>query len=721
MTSSAPGHAPQPPVPLAISSSISRWCARLSLGGIALMLAIQTLSPGSPGILGDSPMPAGSAIVLGSLGAAVLAALRGRTRLARTVGLASILLAAPLMLVAGATLTGVADGALGAAAGHGWRPVGHAATVHLLLGVALLATLVPSHRLVLPRMIGLAAGLLAPLVSLSVQVVRGEGYALLPGVVPLTAAVAIATLLTTFAIAALGLDRWPIRTLLQHPSDLALVGRLLPFVLLVPFVAPSVVALARTIELDERATIVLATLLPMLGLCGLLAVTVRGQRRLLGEIESRKQQLLTVLDGLPIAVMVRAQDGTLLHRNPGTEDFLTRLGVGPEAIHGSASDLMAHIEVVDEDERPYVREKLPVVSAIRDGRSHDATVGFALPHRGYAWYSVRAAPTPLTDGSMGTIVTLDDITEQLEARRHIRVAERSSRLTFEHAPIGVAILAPGGELLRANTALCDLLGYPDHEHLVTAGIGAALLAGDREDPARDLLAGLPDGRQRHRVERQLPHHDGHRVPTELSIALVRDDQDRPLHLIVQVVDLSERRALEAELRAAASHDPLTGLVNRRALAERLQAAQTRQERDGTDIGLLFIDLDRFKTINDNYGHETGDRLLIEVGRDLLTATRRSDTVCRMGGDEFVILCTPIDGTAGLHDILDRLEVIQPAVEVTGVSVTVGHSVGAVLVGPDEDLDAALRRADTQMYLRKRASDDPALEVAPQRQGTARIR
>ncbi|MEX0835598.1 MAG: diguanylate cyclase, partial [Nitriliruptor sp.] len=548
------------------------------------------------------------------------------------------------------------------------------------------------------------------LAPLTAHAFAHPGDALHTGVAPVTGAAA--TLLTTFAIAGLGHDRWPIRALVRHPSDRTQVGRLLPFVLVVPFVAPLAVALARALGLGERPTIVLATLLPMLGLVGLSTITFLGHHRLKGEIETRDQQLLTILDGLPLAVMLRAPDGTLLHANPGAEAFVARLGVGVDAIHGSASDLMAHVEVVDEDERPYDRERLPVVSAIRDGRSHDATVGHGLPEGGYAWYSVRAAPTPLADGSTGTIVTLDDITEQQDARLRITVAERSSRLTFEHAPIGVAVLAPSGELLRANSALCDLLGYPDHEHLVTAGIGAALLAEDHEDPSRDLLAGLPDGRARVRVERQLPHHDGHRLPTELSIALVRDDQDRPLHLIIQVVDLSERRALEAELRAAASHDPLTGLVNRRALAERLQVAQARRERDGTDIGLLFIDLDRFKTINDSYGHETGDRLLMEMGRGLLTATRRSDTVCRMGGDEFVILCTPIDGTAGLQDVLDRVEVIQPAVEVAGSLVTVGHSVGAVLIGPDEDLDAALHRADAEMYVRKRASDDPVLEIVP---------
>ncbi|MCC5948797.1 MAG: diguanylate cyclase [Nitriliruptoraceae bacterium] len=567
------------PVARVISAMTARWCAGVALAIVVLVQTVEALPAGSLPSAVDSSMTAGSAFLLVLLIGAVLAVLRGRLGLARAAGLVTVVLGTGLVVIAALELAGVPE-----MAGSSWRPAGHAATVHTLLGVALLATMRPSARLAPVRLVGLAIGAVAPLVSLSVHVVHGEGYALLPGVAPMSVTGAIATLLATCAIAALDPDRWPMRGLLRHRSDLVLVGRLLPFVLVVPFIAPLVVALARATGLDERPTIVLATLLPMLALCGLLAVTVRSHHGLLEEIEIRERQLVTALDGLPIAVMVRGPDGVLRHLNPGAEAFVARLGVGPDAIRGSASELMAHVEVVDEHGRPYDREQLPVVSAIRDGRRHDATVGHALPEGGYAWYSVRAAPLPLSDGTTGTIVTLDDVTE--------------------------------------------------------------------------------------------------------------------------------RHNLQAELRAAASHDALTGLVNRRALAERLGAAQARRTRDGADIGVLFLDLDQFKAVNDTYGHETGDRLLVEVGRELLAVTRRSDTVCRMGGDEFVILCTPIDGARGLQDVLERLEAVRPQVETPAGVVGVGHSVGAVLVEPGEDLDAALRRADAQMYVRKRGSDDPVLEDAP---------
>lgn len=489
-------------------------------------------------------------------------------------------------------------------------------------------------------------------------------------------------------------------------SDRSAAGRELPVALVIACTtAAAVVVTARILDLPGRPTIVLA-LLPLVGLGGLTALMLRGNRRLLDAIEVREQQLTTVLDGLPIAAMVRAPDGTLVHCNAGTEAFVERLGVDLQAIRGSASELMAHVEVVDVHERPYERERLPVVSAVRDGGTHDAIVGHGLPAGGYAWYSVRAAPLPLTDGSLGTIVTLDDVTEQQEARLRITLAERSARLTFEHAPIGVAVIGPDGVLLRSNAALHDLLGHADHEQLAAAGIGTVILTDALVDPTSERRTGLLSSAERVRVERDLPHADGHLLPTELSIALVRDDQDRPLHLIVQVVDLSARRALEAELRAAASHDPLTGLVNRRALADRLRAAQARRDRDGRDLALLFIDLDRFKAVNDEHGHETGDRLLVEVARGLVDATRRSDTVCRLGGDEFVVLCHPIDGEGGLRDVVDRLQAVRPLVEVAGSTVEVGSSIGAVLVDPDEDLDTALRRAVAAMYRRKRTATVP---------------
>ncbi len=147
-------------------------------------------------------------------------------------------------------------------------------------------------------------------------------------------------------------------------------------------------------------------------------------------------------------------------------------------------------------------------------------------------------------------------------------------------------------------------------------------------------------------------------------------------------------------------------------------AQERRARAGGDIGLLYFDLDRFKLVNDTYGHDVGDRVLIEMGRRLLEveATREIDTVCRIGGDEFVVLCASIDGAGWLRDLVDRLVSMPPmTVAVNGVPIAVAApgSVGSILVEPGEDLDLALRRADAAMYQTKRRQS-PSLQAAGRR-------
>jgi diguanylate cyclase (GGDEF)-like protein len=135
----------------------------------------------------------------------------------------------------------------------------------------------------------------------------------------------------------------------------------------------------------------------------------------------------------------------------------------------------------------------------------------------------------------------------------------------------------------------------------------------------------------------------------------------------------------------------------------LSVAQQRRAGGAGDIGLLYVDLDDFKSINDTYGHDVGDRVLIEAGQRLLAATRDLDTVCRIGGDEFVVLCAPIDGVGGLRDLVDRLGAMPPlTVLVRGEPVTVAESIGSIIVEPGEDIDAALSRADTAMYRAKRS-------------------
>jgi diguanylate cyclase (GGDEF)-like protein len=166
----------------------------------------------------------------------------------------------------------------------------------------------------------------------------------------------------------------------------------------------------------------------------------------------------------------------------------------------------------------------------------------------------------------------------------------------------------------------------------------------------------------------------------------------------------ERRArLEAEAIAeqatrAALHDALTGLPNRMLVLDRLSTALERGERSGTHVALFFIDLDRFKLINDSFGHDAGDRLLTEVARRLLQAARASDTVGRFGGDEFVVLCEHISGRDAALEIARRLaEAISPPVGLAEAELRVQASVGIALSTPGATAEGLIRDCDAAMY------------------------
>ena len=133
------------------------------------------------------------------------------------------------------------------------------------------------------------------------------------------------------------------------------------------------------------------------------------------------------------------------------------------------------------------------------------------------------------------------------------------------------------------------------------------------------------------MEKRYIHADGHEVWVSVSVSCVRDEQDRPLYLIGQVEDVTERRALRERLAYAAIHDPLTGLPNRELFLDRLEVALRRASRDDHQVAVIFLDLDRFKLINDSLGHEVGDQVLRAVADRLGSVMRASDTLARFGG------------------------------------------------------------------------------------------
>jgi diguanylate cyclase (GGDEF)-like protein len=279
------------------------------------------------------------------------------------------------------------------------------------------------------------------------------------------------------------------------------------------------------------------------------------------------------------------------------------------------------------------------------------------------------------------------------------------RALFEHAPVGVALCDPGGRFVDVNPSFRDLLvgtGIdPDDgslEDLVRyAAAGSDEATGWLDDLGR-VRAGTRDVA---RAEVSVAPPDA--APRWLEATAVRVVLGEQPYLLAHIDDTTRRRLEEQRLVRLALHDGLTGLANRTLLAERLEDALARGARSGLPVGVIYLDLDGFKGVNDRYGHAAGDELLVAVAERLTRVLRAGDTAGRLGGDEFLVVAGDVVNAAALAEIMRRVEAaLRVPIPVDGAEVVVVASCGAVLSRPGETADTVVRRADAAMYAAKRA-------------------
>jgi diguanylate cyclase (GGDEF)-like protein/PAS domain S-box-containing protein len=346
-----------------------------------------------------------------------------------------------------------------------------------------------------------------------------------------------------------------------------------------------------------------------------------------------------------------------------------------------------------------------------------AALELALVGAGYAAaLAVRGEP----DGStrwvitMGTLAVAGLLTSRLVAQLEgwvghtrereaaLRQAEERFRSAFEDAAVGMALVGLDGRWQRVNDALARLLGYPADQ---LAGMRFSDVTPDDDVPLDEAaLEALVNGRITvHQREKRYRRSDGRIAWISLSVSLVRHDDGRPLHLISQMQDITDRKAAESELAERALHDPLTGLPNRVLFLDRVQVALARMERTRQPVAVFFIDLDGFKLVNDSLGHAVGDRMLMDVARRFQRALRPSDTVSRFGGDEFTILSENIDEKAAERVARGITASQSEPFREGGRELYASASIGATIARDHRvEPEAMLRDADAAMY---RAKED----------------
>ncbi|MGK7950057.1 MAG: EAL domain-containing protein [Xenococcaceae cyanobacterium] len=365
-----------------------------------------------------------------------------------------------------------------------------------------------------------------------------------------------------------------------------------------------------------------------------------------------------------------------------------------------------------------------IETQFRTGEEFEEEYRIIRPDNSVRWVWVQAFPIRDERGEVTRFVAVaEDITKRKEAEEALRKSEEQFRLIFEMAPIGMAITTLDGKFKRVNQSLCDALGYTKEELLSLSFTDIS----HPEDIELHLALEkrLAEGKEEDfQIEKRYLSKDKRVVDTLLKVVVVCDSNGKPLHFNNQILDITERKKMERQLLHDALHDSLTKLPNRALFMDRLEQQLKRTKtQENYEFAVLFLDLDRFKVVNDSVGHLIGDKLLIEIARRLEQCINPTDTVARLGGDEFAILLENIQSIEVATLVAERIyQAFILPFNLEGYELFITTSIGIALSSDGyEKPENILRDADLTMYSAKERGKaryevfDPAMhEVAIKR-------
>ncbi|MDQ4025666.1 MAG: PAS domain S-box protein, partial [Actinomycetota bacterium] len=410
------------------------------------------------------------------------------------------------------------------------------------------------------------------------------------------------------------------------------------------------------------------------------------------------------------AAIVEASDDAILTKDP--DATITSWNGGAERLFGYTREEAVGRPVTMLVPHEHEAEERELLVRVLDGRRVDHVETTRICKDGTR-RRVSLTLSAIRDGHGGVIAISSvarDITESTRAAQSLRAAEERFRIAFEEAPIGMALVGLDRRFIRVNAALTAISGY-DAADLEGCETTAISHPDDRGvDPV--ALRSLMDGEIPHLVaDRRLVHASGRSIWVALSLACVRDADGRPQHFLAQVQDITDRRRYEAQLQHMADHDPLTGLLNRRAFERELRSHVERTTRYGAAGAALMIDLDHFKYYNDTLGHQAGDELISRVAAALAARLRRSDVLARLGGDEFAVILPHADEAAAGRVAGELLDCVRGEVQRTADGSRHGltASIGVAFFDDEAGLEPedVMLHADLAMYDAKEAGRDRA--------------
>jgi len=463
--------------------------------------------------------------------------------------------------------------------------------------------------------------------------------------------------------------------------------------------------------LGEYPRMVSGTALAFAVMATLLVALMRAthqRTRLLNETIEQRALLTSLIDASPDVIFFKDVDGQFQMVNTACAQLLGK----PVASVIGTNDLEHFPRALAEEFRAVDREVTDTRHTIRKTELVQHFDGSS------EIFDTVKAPVQHADGRvLGLIGIARRVTAEHQASDRLQLAAQ----VFENAAEGILITSPQGVIEMVNPAFTRITGYQPDE---VVGKRPDLLHSGRHDKdfyermwssvnAGDIWQGEVWNRRK----------SGEVYPEWLNISPVRDEHGDVVHYLGIFSDISAVKRTEAQLEHMAHHDTLTGLPNRALLNDRIDTALRRAQRADRMVAVVFLDLDRFKDINDSFGHAIGDMVLKQVAQRLRETVRDEDTVARLGGDEFVILIEDVEQGAQTDTATERiLACLHPPVTVDHQEFYVGASLGVSMFPRDGyTADALIRNADTAMYQAKRQGRNTVQRYSEQQTASARQR
>lgn len=463
--------------------------------------------------------------------------------------------------------------------------------------------------------------------------------------------------------------------------------------------APRTSYLSGELSQQNANLVLLACLILTLSLTLITLIVVRSHQRIAASLalateanhnQAKQENLLrAIYDNSGIALVLLDINGHIAFANARTAELLH---LPPD------TDLTGrdYYQLLSFDERG---ESWELLQKLLKGSSQVVTSERCLIRQDQSvfWAAITSRSFLDANGaSAGVIAVIEDIT----ARRENETAMRLARTVVEASPGGIMVTDANHRIVSVNPAFTRITGYQADEvigkppKVLSSGIQNKQFYSQMWQSIEQT--GYWEGELINR------HKEGRLVPELMSISRVRNSSGQTTNYVGIFMDITERRKAEERIQYLAHHDYLTNLANRACLVDRAEQALRLAQRNQRHMAIIFIDLDRFKPINDLYGHDVGDQVLCTIAERLQKAVRASDTVCRQGGDEFVILLPEYKQQANLVQLANKLltHIEQPCV-ILGHHLTLSASMGIATYPEDGQLlDEIIQQADAAMYRAK---------------------